>query len=147
MRFPIRELLDRDSCKAWLKRHLHPEGMSCPHCQASLEEAREFRETEASCVMTYRCFDCDGTYNLYTATVFEQIQAAPEEEVLLLRGILQGQTTQALADELPMSYKTVLKWRHRLQDQIEGFTDAQKPLSDNEVEADEMFQSAGEKRR
>jgi len=146
MRFPIRELLDRETCKAWLERHLHPNGMTCPHCQASLDEAREFRETDASCVITYRCFGCDGTYNVYTATVFEQIQAPPEEVILLLRGILQGKTSQALTDELPMCYKTVLKWRHRLQEQIELFTDAQKQLPDDEIETDEMFQSAGEKR-
>lgn len=83
--------------------------ISCPHCQASLDEAREFRETEASRVMTYRCCQCDGTYNLYTGTVFAQIQSPPEEVVLLLRGILQGETSQALTDELGLSYKTVLK--------------------------------------
>lgn len=147
MIFPIQNLLDRNACKAWLQEHLHPEGFVCPHCQASLQEARAFRETCASHLTTYRCYQCDGTYNLYTGTLFEQIQSSPEEVVLLLRGVLQGETTQALADELDLSYKTALKWRHRIQAQVERFTHAQPELRDDEIESDEMFQTAGEKRR
>lgn len=146
MKFPIQNLLDRDACRVWLRDHLHPTGFCCPYCQASLEQARQFRETNASELTTYRCHQCDGTYNLYTGTLFEQIQSPPEEVVLLLRGILQGETTKALAAELNLSYKTVLKWRHRIQERLELFTNAQEQLTDDEVETDEMFQTAGEKR-
>jgi transposase-like protein len=66
----------------------------------------------------YRC-GCGQTYNLYTGTVLEQHQLRPAQVVLLLRGILQGETTSALARELGVAYETVLTLRHELQAQAE----------------------------
>src|SRR5262245_36215045 len=30
--FPIAELMDDSMCTLWLERHLHPQGLTCPHC-------------------------------------------------------------------------------------------------------------------
>jgi DNA-binding CsgD family transcriptional regulator len=35
--------------------------------------------------------------------------------VLLLRGFVQGQSSEQMARELGLTPKTVLKWRHRVQ--------------------------------
>jgi hypothetical protein len=65
--------------------------------------------------------------------------------VLLLRGFCKGETTQELAAELGLSYKTVLEVRHALQANAEK-AQPQTPLPDEHSETDEMFQNAGEKR-
>ncbi len=56
----------------------------------------------------------------------------------------KGESTQVLAAELGLSYGTVLSLRHALQARAAGLQ-PERPLPDAEVEADEMFQNAGEK--
>lgn len=146
MDFPILDLLDPDQSAAWLEQHFHPDGMKCPHCQAAKTEARFFRVNRGSGLDVYRCRRCQGVYHLYSGTLFEGSQLPPTQVVLLLRGVLQGQSSYQLARELKLTRKTVLEWRHRLQANAEQ----QQPsnaLDDDVVEADEMFQNAGEKRR
>jgi transposase-like protein len=144
MNFPIHDLLDLDKCRAWLRRHFHPEGLKCPHCQASLDNARRFRRTQQSQVQTYRCNRCDGVYNIYTDTIFEQTRLDPAQVIQLLRGVFHGTPSTQLAAELDLSYPTVLNWRHLIQQRAEVCLPDQ-PLPDDEVEADETFQTAGEK--
>ena len=129
----------------WVRQHFHQDDFCCPTCQASLNEAREYRETNESNLTTYRCGQCDTTYNLYTGTLFEQCHFTPEQVVMLLRGIFQGVTSRQLADELDVDYTPVLKWRHRVREQVEAYL-SDEPLSDEVVESDEFFQTAGEKR-
>jgi transposase len=144
MRFPIQDLFDLDKCRAWLRDHFHPEGLQCPHCQAPLNEARPFRRTQHSQVQTYRCGRCDGAYNIYTGTIFEQTRLNPSQVIELLRGVFHGTPSTQLAAELGLSYPTVLKWRHAIQSQAEDYL-PDHPLPDGQVEADETFQTAGEK--
>ena len=64
--------------------------------------------------------------------------------MLILRGFLQGQTTQHIAEELGLDYGTLLRWRHRIQRR--GFAHLiTTALPDKAAEMDEMFQNAGEK--
>lgn len=146
MDFPILDLLDPEQSEAWLEKHFHPDGLKCPHCQADKTEGRCFRVNRGSGLTVYRCRRCDHVYHLYSETVFEGSQLPPEQVVLLLRGVLQGQSSEQLARELGLTRKTVLKWRHRLQASAEQHQPTQA-LEDSVVEADEMFQNAGEKRR
>jgi transposase-like protein len=146
MDFPIIDLLDPDECESWLEKHFHPEGLICPHCQASQAEAHFFRVNRGSGLSVYRCQRCDGVYNLYSGTVFAGSQLTPLHVVLLLRGVLQGKPSNQLAREIGLTEKTVLKWRHRLQAQAEKLQPA-TPVPDTETESDELFQNAGEKRR
>jgi transposase-like protein len=145
MRFPIIDLLGMEECKVWLEQHFHPDGFCCPHCQASLAEARKFRETKESQLTVYRCGICDGVYNLYTGTLFESTKLSPQQVILLLRGVMQGTPSNQLAEELDLTEKTVLMWRHRLQEQAEA-EQRDDPLPDEVTESDEMFQNAGKKR-
>src|SRR6185503_4568242 len=145
MDFPILTLLDTDASVAWLEQHFHPDGFGCPHCQASLAEARIFRTNRGSGLPVYRCRTCQGVYTLYSRTVFEGSQLLPAQVVLLLRGVFQGQSSAQLARELDLTEKTVLKWHHRLQEQAEALQ-PDTPLPDTATESDEMFQNAGEKK-
>ena len=64
--------------------------------------------------------------------------------MLILRGIAQGVPTAQLARELGCDRKHLLALRHRLQDHAARWLD-RNPLDDEVVEADEMYQNAGEK--
>ena len=145
MDFPILDLIDNESATEWLVNHFHPDGLKCPHCEASVEEARPFRQTTASQLTVYRCLLCDGIYNLYSSTVFQQKQFTPAQVVLLLRGVYQGTSTAQLAREIGLSYPTVLSMRHTLQSNAQAMQ-PNSPLTDEQTETDEMFQNAGEKK-
>lgn len=146
MDFPIIDLLDEDMSVAWLMKHFHPEGLKCPHCQEPHDGARFFRANRGSGLAVYRCSRCQGIYHLYSRTVFEGSQLTPSQVVLLLRGFVQGQSSAQLSRELGLAYKTVLKWRQRIQANAQRLQ-PNTPLPDKASESDEMFQNAGEKRR
>jgi transposase-like protein len=143
--FPILTLLDTHASSAWLEQHFHPDGLRCPHCQASRLDARIFRINRASGLPVYRCRRCQGVYTLYSGTLFERSQLRPAQVVLLLRGVCQGQASAHVARELALTEKTVLKWRHRLQAQAQAIQ-PETALADPSTESDEMGENAGEKK-
>jgi len=142
MDFPIGELLDEDACYQWLVRLIHPGGLTCPRCGS--DDLRVHRRTRAP-VVDYRCPRCRRVYNAFTHTAFHGTHRRPSELVLLLRGFARGESTAALARETGRNRPHLLALRHRLQDNALAHRDA-APLGDDRVEADEMYQNAGEKR-
>jgi transposase-like protein len=90
MDFPITDLLDEEQSQHWVEQHFHPEGLHCPRCQASREEAYLFRRTQSSRLAVYRCRRCAQTYNLYSGTMFARRQFSAPQVVLLLRGSISG---------------------------------------------------------
>ena len=145
MDFPILDLIDNESATEWLVNHFHPDGLKCPHCEASVEAARPFRQTTTSQLLVYRCLTCDGIYNLYSSTVFQQKQLTPAQAVLLLRGVYQGESSAQIAREIGLSRPTVLYLRHALQNNAQAMQ-SNSPLVDEQTETDEMFQNAGKKK-
>jgi len=137
--------MNRKACENWIKEHFHPEGLKCPHCQSSLAEASWFRKTPKSDLDVYRCQRCQGVYNLYSQTIFEGRHFTPEEVVVLIREVCQGKATAKIAREMRLSRTTVTEVRQLLQSNAEK-AQPQTPLPDLEVETDEMFQNAGEKK-
>ncbi len=146
MDFPITNLMDREACLTWIQAYFHPKGLQCPHCGADFERARWFRQTKHSELDVYRCQVCKGVYNLYSNTVFEGRYFCPEQTVLFIRGVCQGKPTAQLARELCISRTIATEVRHQLQTNAEK-EQPETPLEDEEVETDEMFQNAGEKKR
>ena len=65
---------------------------------------------------------------------------------MILQGIAKGTPTAQMARELGCDRRWLLALRHRLQDFALRWLD-RNPLGDAVVEADEMYQNAGEKRR
>jgi len=145
MDFPITDLMSEKASAEWIMEHFHPTGLRCPHCGAAWARAFEFRSTRKSQLTVYRCRECQGIYNLYSGTIFEARQLRPSQVILLIRGVLKGESAATLARELGMSRTTVTALRHRLQQNAATLQNA-APLPDHVVEADEMFQNAGEKR-
>jgi transposase-like protein len=145
MIFPITDLLDDDHSEKWLLEHFHPEGLRCPKCGSGQARRRIFRQTKTSGLNVYRCLECESVYNLYSGTIFEKKHLRPSQVVLLLRGIVKGESSLAVAEELGMSRTGVHYLRKELQENAHNLQ-PQAPLIDEHTETDEMFQNAGEKR-
>src|SRR5919197_3696355 len=139
--FPIAELMDDSICTIWLERHLHPSGLTCPHCGHS--ERRLFRAQGH--FPAYRCRACEGYYTLLMATIFAKTRQRPATLVLLLRGIAKGEPTARLARELALSRKQL----HTLRQRIQGHLNETAPtgvMRGTAFEADELYHNAGEKK-
>jgi len=138
--FPIGELLDDSIGTLWLERHLHPDGLTCPHCGHS--ERRLFRAQGH--FPAYRGRACDGYDTLLTGTIFATTRQRPAALVLLLRGMAKGAPTARLARELEVSRKQ----RHTLRRRIQANLNATAPtgiMPGTAFEVDELDQNAGEK--
>ena len=144
MDFPIGDLMDESACYDFLVDLLHPDGLACPRC-GDHDHLKVHRRDRAP-ILAYRCTACRRIFTAFTGTVLQGTKRRPIELVLILRGIAQGASTARLARELGCSRPELLGFRHRLQEF--GFAGLDRaPLADAAVEADEMFQNAGEKRR
>jgi transposase-like protein len=144
MDFPIDELMDESACYDFLVGLLHPDGLACPHC-GDRDRLKVHRRDRAP-ILVYRCIACRRIFNAFTGTTLRGTKRRPIELVLILRGIAQGVSTAQLSRELGCSRPELLGFRRRLQElAFEGLD--RTPLADAVIEADEMFQNAGEKRR
>jgi len=145
MDFPITDLMHDQASTEWIMDHFHPTGLRCPHCQAGWDQAGEFRTTRKSQLTVYRCRVCYGIYNLYSGTIFEARHLRPAQVVLLMRGVLKGESAATLARELGVSRTTTTELRQIIQANA-AHSQPGSPLPDQVVEADELFQNAGEKK-
>ena len=144
MDFPIGELMDEPACYEFLVGLLHPDGLACPHC-GDRDHLRVHRRDRAP-ILAHRCTACRRICTAFTGTALQGTKRRPVELVLILRGIAQGVPTAHLARELGCSRPELLEFRHRLQELAFGGLD-RTPLPDAVIEADEMYQNAGEKTR
>jgi transposase-like protein len=143
MDFPPLDLLDAQACYDFLVEALHPDGLRCPDCRS---RQRAVHRAHRDPVLDYRCAACGRVYNAWTGTELQGTQRRPAQLVLIARGIAQGTPTAQLAREMGCSRQHLLDLRHRLQHRA-WVRLPRPPLPDAEVEADEMFQNAGEKRQ
>jgi transposase-like protein len=140
--FPIDDLLDQEACTLWLEKHLHPEGLRCPHCASP--DRRVSRRSGH--FLGYRCKACNRYFTLLSGTAFAATRQTPAKLVLILRGISKGEPTARLARELALSRKRMHVLRKRVQTNLSDTLD--RSVLDDEVlfEADEVYINAGEKR-
>ena len=144
MDFPLTELMDEDACYAKLLHWLHPDGLACPRCGA--RDGLGVHRRHRAPILDYRCKGCRRVFNAWTGTALQGSRRSAVELMLILRGFAQGVPTARLARELECDRKELLTLRHRLQHAAWRYR-GQCRLNDAVVEADEMYQNAGEKRR
>lgn len=149
MDFPVADLMDEGACYDRLVSILHPRGLCCPGCGAA--DGLGVHRRHRAPVLDYQCRGCGRVFNAYTGTPLAGTSRPPGHLLLLLRGVAKGESTAGLARELGCSRPHLLRLRHRLQAHAAGWLawfDAgpAAPLPDAAVEADEMYQNAGEKR-
>ncbi len=141
--FPIEDLMDEQKCYDYLKEVLHPDGLSCPSGHPLPPEQAPHDRSRAP-IMNYRCRECGRVFNIFTDSVLSNISFSSCEIVLLLRGIVQGDPTTHIAQELDRDYSNLLAWRHRIQNQ--GLSNRiAAELPDEVVEVDEVYQNSGHK--
>ena len=144
--FPVGDLMDQVKCYDALLRWLHPDGLACPRCES--RDGLNIHRRDRDPVLDYRCKACGRVFNAFTGTVFDGTHRRPAELVLIVRDFAQGVSTAQLSREHGASRWHLLELRHRLQANAEAAAlDRATPLPDAVVEADEMYQNAGEKRR
>ena len=139
--FPIDDLLDDNACLLWLEKQLHPEGLRCPRC--GTQECRP--APRAAAFPAYRCQQCDRFSTVLTGTCFAKTHQTPAKLVLILRGIAKGESTARLARELGLCRRQMHTIRQRVQGNLYQSLPT-TPMRDPVVEADELYQNAGEKR-
>lgn len=140
--FPIVHLMDEQKCYDLLVKILHANGLGCPNCGKAVEECSVHR-WDRKPVLYYRC-PCGRIYNAFTRTHWQGTHHKCSVIIRILQGFSQGIPTLHLAKELGIDRKHLLERRHALQ----GFAEkacSREPLSDEVVEADELYQNAGEK--
>jgi hypothetical protein len=103
--------LDDDSCTSCRERHLHPEGLNCPHCGSA--DRRRCRAPLHLPACRERV--CAGSYTLLTGTVCAKTRQPPATLVRLRRGVAKGAPTARLARELRPSRPQLRTLRPRLQ--------------------------------
>jgi transposase len=141
--FPIDELLDEQRCHDYLMNVLHPDGLDCPQGHA-LAVQQQPHDRHRAPVMDYRCRECGAVFNLFTGTLWSGTRYACRQIVLIIRGIGQGVPTAHLAKELKVDESHLRTVRHEIQQEVESLRPKTK-LRDTVVEADELYQNAGEK--
>ena len=156
--FLIDELLSEEECYQYLKRSLHPEGLSCPNGH-ELPSDQAPHDRRRAPIVDYRCRECGSVFNIFPDTVWSKTHYDPSTIVMLLRGFAKGMPTKWLTDEMDLAYPSVLDRRHRIQEAVRRGERVGLPgeapegeLPDPKVEADEMYHAeisagAGEKRR
>ena len=142
MDFPIVDLMDEEACYQRLVEILHRDGLACPRCHSG--DGLTVHKRLRAPILDYRCTACGCVFNAFTKTVFHKTRFRPSELILFLRGVAQGVPTAQLARELGKHRLHLLALRHRLQEQARRVADP-LPLDEPVVEADEMYQNAGEK--
>jgi transposase-like protein len=144
MDFPIVDLMDQEGCRQKLFDLLHPEGFACPRCGAT-EGLNIHRRRPDSPVADHRCKSCRRVFNMFTNTPWQGTHLSPAQILLILRGIAKGEPTAKLAREVGISRQHLLRLRHAIQ--ARALANANRTLlPDDQTEADEMYQNAGEKR-
>jgi transposase-like protein len=143
MLFPITELLDEERCYEYLLDLLHPEGLSCP-CGTTLPVEQAPHDWKRAPVVKYKCRSCGKVFHLFTNTILSGTHYPCSTLVMILRGIVRGDSTLHISQELDIDYGTLLKRRHALMS-LAFLNQQSTQLNDTEVESDEMFQNAGEK--
>lgn len=144
MDFPILDLMDQEGCRQKLFDLLHSEGFACPRCGAR-EGLNIHRHRPDTPVVDYRCKGCRRVFNMFTSTPWQGTHLTPAQILLILRGIAQGAPTAKLAREVGISRQHLLRLRHAIQARALAAAD-RTPMPDDQTEADEMYQNAGEKR-
>ena len=121
--FPIGDLLCEQACYDFLLKRLHPKGMRCAKGHALPANATP-HDRHRPPIFDYRC----------------------SQIVQILRGFAQGAPTLHLAREIGIDRVTLLQRRHRMQGVLAAARD-KIPSFAGVVEADELYQNAGEKRK
>lgn len=140
MDFPISDLFDEDLCYDWLIKFFHGGVLKSPNGGLNYI----INDSRRSPKILYKDKDSGQYFTVFTGTIFEYTHFRCSEVILILRGFLQGVSTNQLSRELDCDYQNLLELRHKFMET--GYSNLNRTaLKDLITETDEMFQNSGEK--
>lgn len=104
--------LDKDVCREFIFKHLHPDGASCPACGSGLNQAKSVRFWQGKAV---NCYDCGKTFTARTGTVLAGKGLSNQEIVLLFYLFARGESDVRIAEVIGCNRETVRLWRRELK--------------------------------
>jgi transposase-like protein len=140
--FSLIDYMDEGACYDKLVMLLHPGGLACPGCGE--EQRLGIHRRHRDPILDYQCGACGRVFNAWTGTALQGTHRRPAQILWILRGVTQATPTAQMARELGCDRKWLLALRHQVQEHARRWLD-RNPLGDGMVEADEMYQNAGEK--
>lgn len=104
--------LDKQVCRAFVFRCLHPDGARCPGCGAGLIDEKAFRFWQGK---TIKCRKCGKTFTARTGTALAGKGLRGEELVLMFWLLARGETDIRIAAVVGCNRETVRLWRRELK--------------------------------
>jgi transposase-like protein len=89
----------RNGARSQLLKILHPKGLHCPSGHA-IPAGQAPHDRQRTPIVKYKCRECGKVFHIFTGTDLSGSHYTCGQIVLILRGFLQGQTTQHIAEEL-----------------------------------------------
>jgi transposase-like protein len=112
----------------------------CPECGSIHVQKRGFvSKTE---IRRYSCNECGKNFTDYTGTIFAR-RKIPMGEMLYILMSLDKKSIKRLSDELGRKWDSVYSLAKAFKEDISE--KSQDPLFNENIEIDEMYQSAGQK--
>lgn len=109
-------LPDHTACLRTIRRERWPNGVICPHCQS---EQTVKKGTTSKDAQRYRCRGCQRIFNDLTGTIFSGHRLSLPEMVYIIENI-DTEKTKQIARDLDRSYKTVLDFSNKIEENIGG---------------------------
>lgn len=119
-------LPEKNECLQVLRRHRWPNGISCPHCNASNTTKKGTTKKDTQ---RYRCQECECIFNDLTGTIFGGHRFSLPEMFYIIISIEELDSAK-IARQLDRSYQSVLNFVHEVQSTREENPDSFKYISE-----------------
>ncbi len=139
--FKITDFMPTESkCIKVLRKLRWPDGIRCPRC----DSRRVVKHGPHRNLMhRYLCRDCSRTFTDKTGTIFENSNMALNEWFYIARELHRNTSINQIRKDLGRKYDHVMNASHKIMDNV--FMQRLIELSGEDIEVDEMYQSAGSK--
>ena len=107
------DMIDIDSCRAFLVRQIHPTGGCCPHCGISLDgrQAASFASGGRIC-----CNSCKRWFTWRTRTLFHRASLDDRQLYLLLLLIRLHCSIEDISIACRLSLNDTYHWQRRISE-------------------------------
>jgi transposase-like protein len=139
--FSITDFMPTEAqCIRVLRKLRWPNGIACPLCGSKhVVKYKPHRKV----MHRYLCRHCHRTFNDLTGTIFANTKLNISEWFYIARELQRGISINQITKDLGRSYEHVMDAAHKIMDC--AFMKRLIELSGDDVEVDEMYQSAGSK--
>ena len=113
--------------------------VKCMHCDSENVVCNGTKDGH----QRYLCKDCGRFFNITTGTIFANSNMQLNEWFYIARELQRGISINQISKELGRSYQHVMHAAHKIMDSV--FMKRLIELTGEDIEVDEMYQSAGQK--